>query len=878
MESNGLKWGFFLFSCFCPGLSGVISQWQGESKERVISLVLTHLPLLKPGNVEAKSEYMRLLPRILAHTIEHGRHLEESRQLLSYALIHPATSLEDRSALALWLNHLEERAAARGDSLERPLPAGPHHHQSTPPSTLTSPGSSLSSTSISSCHPYSLHHHQRYGSDDRLNGWQSSRDSGLGVGWHQQQQGCENGHLLLYPSSSVPTTINTVGTGGGTSTILTSGGGSQQHSPLKRSVSLTPPMSGPSSQPLGHVWLSQEDLRTTRGPALDHAPLSPQSSIASSGSGGSEHLEEAGLGGGCSLHRSSFHEEGSGMRDVPTWLKSLRLHKYASLFSTMTYDEMMSLTEEQLEAQKVTKGARHKIVISILKLKERQHLLRSLEKDVLEGGNLRAPLQELHQMIMTPIKAFSGSEETSPQRPLLSPEGKSAAPGSHLSSSGGIEAESGTSVIAEGDLTGQFTRVMGKVCTQLLVSRSDEENISSYLQLIDKCLNHESFTDTQKKRLLSWKQQVQRLFRSIPRKALLDLAGYRTQRSRFGQSNSLPTTACVGSSVSARRSLRQFQMPSRSLPGARLGLLGSGGLLGPTPRSSSSTPTGLKQGRQGLWFANPGGSNSIPSRTHSSVQRTRSLPVHTTPQTMVMFQQSDLQLPVTEPDINNRLESLCLSMTEHALGVLREDPGGVVRTVTVKPCTFNPSLGASLAGNLSQHAPGERRRWCRSHINNMKGQQLEDGRLPGHIHTPPPRGHRPSCPLPVANGRAQPKDGSGSKKHKKSRSADGQQNATPLAQPSRLGNTLPALPAHGRLRLGEERKASNRSWTTCERRHLWEARASTAGGSRRPVGLGPMRLRLLSLSGTLDHRPTPVPQTQHDQQSWEDAGGSLGLL
>lgn len=29
---------------------------------------------------------------------------------------------------------------------------------------------------------------------------------------------------------------------------------------------------------------------------------------------------------------------------------------------------------------------------------------------------------------------------------------------------------------------------------------------------------------------------------------------------------------------------------------------------------------------------------------------------------------TDLQLPVTEPDINNRLESLCLSMTEHALG------------------------------------------------------------------------------------------------------------------------------------------------------------------------------------------------------------------
>ncbi|XP_070984408.1 protein Smaug homolog 1-like isoform X2 [Oncorhynchus clarkii lewisi] len=595
----------------------VISQWQGEPKERVISLVLTHLPLLKPGNVEAKGEYMRLLPRILAHTIDHGRHLEESRQLLSYALIHPATSLDDRAALALWLNHLEERAAARGDSLERPPPTPASLHQ-TPPSTHSLSGSSWSS---SGSHLGQLYHHQRYGSDDRLNGWQGSRDSGLGSGWHQQQQGhggCENGgHLALYPSSSVPGSINTVGTGGSIFPLDYCPGVAQR-----------PPKQHPG--PLG--------------------------------------TNRVGQGGLPQLYN-----------DVPAWLKSLRLHKYAALFSTMTYDEMMSLTEQQLESQNVTKGARHKIVISIQKLKERQKMLRCLEKDVLEGGNLRGPLAELHQMILTPIKAVA-SDESSPSspsstahRPLLSPEGKSSA------APGGGEGETGTTLIAEGDIPGQFTRVMGKVCTQLLVSRPDEENISSYLQLIDKCLLHEAFTETQKKRLLSWKQQVQKLIRSFPRKTLLDMAGYRAQRSSsssrgFSQSNSLPTAGCVGGSSSvsaARRSLRQFQMPSRSLPGARLGL------LGPTPHSASSTPTGLKQGRQGLWFANPGGSNSMPSRTHSSVQRTRSLPVHTTPHTMVMFQQSDLQVPVTEPDINNRLESLCLSMTEHALG------DGVDRTSTI---------------------------------------------------------------------------------------------------------------------------------------------------------------------------------------------------
>ncbi|XP_063804454.1 protein Smaug homolog 1 isoform X2 [Pseudophryne corroboree] len=558
----------------------IINQWQQESKDTVISQLLTHLPLLKPGNMDAKMEYMKLLPKLLAHSIEHNQHIEESRQLLSYALIHPATSLDDRSALAMWLNHLEDRTSGnfgtqgrcRSDSLDY----GQMHY-----------------------------YHQRQNSDDKLNGWPNSRDSGICVSssnWQDKNMSCENGHLPLYSSSSVPTTINAIGTN--TST------------------------------------------------------------------------------------------------NVPAWLKSLRLHKYAALFSQMTYDEMMSLNECQLEAQNVTKGARHKIVISIQKLKERHVLLKSLERDILEGGNLRVPLQELHQMILTPIKAYSSqnasaddhNREPDSQTSLIGNDGQgsqnkdSASGGLQPHHMGNCEGESGGVPLPEGDLPGQFTRVMGKVCTQLLVSRADEENISSYLQLIDKCLIHEAFTETQKKRLLSWKQQVQKLYRSFPRKTLLDVAGYRQQRKTsidvftgsrgFGQSNSLPTAGSVGAGM-ARRNPRQFQIPSRNLPSSRLGLLGPSGLLGATQRTSSSNPAMLKQGRQNMWFANPGGSNSMPSRTHSSVQRTRSLPVHTSPQTMLMFQQPDFQVPATEPDINNRLESLCRSMTEHALG------DGVDKTSTI---------------------------------------------------------------------------------------------------------------------------------------------------------------------------------------------------
>ena len=68
------------------------------------------------------------------------------------------------------------------------------------------------------------------------------------------------------------------------------------------------------------------------------------------------------------------------LADVPSWLKGLRLHKYAHLFSLLTYDEMLALTEEQLELQGVTKGARHKIALSILRLRERPTLLAQLEK------------------------------------------------------------------------------------------------------------------------------------------------------------------------------------------------------------------------------------------------------------------------------------------------------------------------------------------------------------------------------------------------------------------------------------------------------------------------------------------------------------------
>lgn len=111
----------------CALLLAIVSQWHQEPKEKVVSLLLSHLPLLQPRNSEAKCEYMKLLQKVLSHTIESSLFVEESRQLLSYALIHPATTLDDRTSLAMWLNHLEEHLSS---GYAPRAPSSPYHpHQ-----------------------------------------------------------------------------------------------------------------------------------------------------------------------------------------------------------------------------------------------------------------------------------------------------------------------------------------------------------------------------------------------------------------------------------------------------------------------------------------------------------------------------------------------------------------------------------------------------------------------------------------------------------------------------------------------------------------------------------------------------------------------------
>ncbi|KAG8224001.1 hypothetical protein J437_LFUL018136 [Ladona fulva] len=199
-------------------------------------------------------------------------------------------------------------------------------------------------------------------------------------------------HLLPQSCTSGPSTSPPSSQG----TSLGPGFSNGYHPRVRRSNSLTPPVSIPNSADL---WSSQ-------------------SSLASSGSGSESHLDEyraagsAVVAGTTKMSCSNTEQDSTIMRDIAAWLKSLRLHKYASLFARLSYEEMLCLTEEKLAAEGVTKGARHKIVLSIRKLQDRAATLKYLGEEVSRGKSIRYALEELKSIASTPMKESKEGEKT----------------------------------------------------------------------------------------------------------------------------------------------------------------------------------------------------------------------------------------------------------------------------------------------------------------------------------------------------------------------------------------------------------------------------------------------------------------------------------
>ncbi|CAD5224376.1 unnamed protein product [Bursaphelenchus okinawaensis] len=181
----------------------------------------------------------------------------------------------------------------------------------------------------------------------------------------------------------------------------------------------------------------------------------------------------------------NFHP---GMKDIPIWLKGLRLHKYTKLFEEMTYEQMMALNEDALEKRQVTKGARRKILQSLDKLKDRSQLIRQLEKCIDENGDVRCLIVELSSMLNTPIAAYE---------PTYIPR-----PSNYMIDAIGIPGEQ----IPDENLPGHIARLTIRLHEYLFRNGQpqlknldfEEEYFSKLFQTYDRILNNEAFTMRQK--------------------------------------------------------------------------------------------------------------------------------------------------------------------------------------------------------------------------------------------------------------------------------------------------------------------------------------------------------------------------------------------
>lgn len=96
------------------------------------------------------------------------------------------------------------------------------------------------------------------------------------------------------------------------------------------------------------------------------APANGRYASRGTGARGSGSRGSGQRGGAGATAATPLTEEGFDPRmltDIPGWLKSLRLHKYTVCFESMPWQEMIMLTEEQLEGKGVTAlGARRRMM------------------------------------------------------------------------------------------------------------------------------------------------------------------------------------------------------------------------------------------------------------------------------------------------------------------------------------------------------------------------------------------------------------------------------------------------------------------------------------------------------------------------------------
>lgn len=476
-----------------------ISSLLSENPQAALSMLLTHLPLLKPGNKEMATCYLTTIKRVLSEFITPPyRIYNECIEIMSYVFIHPAFDKNDKKTFRHLLKQVLNKVS--------------------PETFVHSPINASSDESVSP-------NPEPVPNAARMNRRSNSLTPGQTLTERQNWSSQENLTIPLQKPRSYSLSND--------KTVLIS----------------IPPIQSSSSE------TRLQDLE-----AMKNFPI---------------------------------------MKSIVSWLKSLRLHKYSWVFNNLSFAQMLSLDERTLENIGITKGARHKLLLNIGKLRERSALMAEIETEVLNGGDLVNALKKLKNILLTPLQVSVGE-----------------------------------------DLVGQFIKILGKVFTQILILRQPSEEIQSlFSSITERCETCEAFTDEQKHRVKMWQNQ---LLQSL-------------KQNTFNSHNIGQRSINVQNQYQHTGSLQAtYAQKSSSFPNVQQNSLHTG------HRHSVGSVTLQNQLLVPPLIVHPDRYLNDVKSNHNG-------------QHHVHFQQANeaeknrKQL-LKNLDIESSLESLCLQMTEHALG------------------------------------------------------------------------------------------------------------------------------------------------------------------------------------------------------------------
>lgn len=488
-----------------------------NKKEDILHDILSMLPLLKPGNDEAKGIYLSLIPLAVEDTVRQIVAAELVQQIFSYLLIHPAISNDDRRSLSHWLRHLEDHIQSSFASTGQQsfyILSNPHD---TPPESLNTSFSSVNGCNQNSWQAIAppSHKQQNQVAQQLSNLTMSSQNSASSTSssdWNlnvlQLPQNYTDERQLTNLNNVSPTQ-NTLGLiYDKTNQIDNNSVNHQTNEDLHVSFSkngtevidfeetsndtqigynsLLPNIGDhlhPTSYFMDHQMLA---IKTRRSNSLT-TPISSanktEKTMNSNCSNSSENLAQfAQKPRSYSLSIESprnsltssesetrlddlkpnylkFTTHNIGMSNIGQWLKSLRLHKYIGLFTNMTYEDMLEITEEYLQNLGVTKGASHKLALCIQKLKERFSSLSNMEAELLDNAaSPSAVIEQLASIVLTPMKPVDS--------------------------------------LSSNNVAGKFLQVLDLV-TQVVIQREasthDEECVNAVLWVLERSLHNEAF-------------------------------------------------------------------------------------------------------------------------------------------------------------------------------------------------------------------------------------------------------------------------------------------------------------------------------------------------------------------------------------------------